>query len=310
MQDVTKDRDKFIGGSDIAAVLNISKFKTRWQLLQEKAGIAESDFKGNAYTEYGNILEPQIRDYINQIWSTDFVEGKIINGYMRYHADGVDYDKGMVLEIKTTSTIHEKVEDYNYYLCQLLTGMEMFGYVDGILAVYERPEDFNEEFDADRLTVYSIKRKDYEAHIEYIKEEVERFRSDWLRLLDNPFLSEEELQPTELVEVADKVLALESQIEIYKQIEAEYKAAKAELKAGMEKYHVKGYTTPPSDKYPKGIKLTLVLDGEDTIVRDLDIDGLKRDLPELFRNAEDGGYMVEKVKKGRSGYVRITAKKA
>lgn len=303
MQDVTKDRDKFLGGSDIAAVLNISKFKTRWQLLQEKAGITESDFNGNAYTEYGNALEPQIRDYINQIWSTDFVEGKIINGYMRYHADGVDYDKGMVLEIKTTSTIHEKVEDYNYYLCQLLTGMELFGYADGILAIYERPEDFNEEFDADRLAVYSIKRKDYEAYIEYIKEEVERFRSDWLRLLDNPLLSEEELQPTELVEVADKVLALESQIEIYKQIEAEYKAAKAELKAGMEKYRIKRWTTP------SGTKITLVPDGEDKTVRELDIDGLKRDLPELFREEENGGYMVLKTKKGKAGYVRITAGK-
>lgn len=303
MQDVTKDRDKFLGGSDIAAVLNISKFKTRWQLLQEKAGITKSDFNGNAYTEYGNALEPQIRDYINQIWSTDFVEGKIINGYMRYHADGVDYDKGMVLEIKTTSTIHEKVEDYNYYLCQLLTGMELFGYADGILAIYERPEDFNEEFDADRLAVYSIKRKDYEAYIEYIKEEVERFRSDWLRLLDNPLLSEEELQPTELVEVADKVLALESQIEIYKQIEAEYKAAKAELKAGMEKYRIKRWTTP------SGTKITLVPDGEDKTVRELDIDGLKRDLPELFREEENGGYMVLKTKKGKAGYVRITAGK-
>lgn len=303
MQDVAKDRDKFLGGSDIAAVLNISKFKTRWQLLQEKAGITKSDFNGNAYTEYGNALEPQIRDYINQIWSTDFVEGKIINGYMRYHADGVDYDKGMVLEIKTTSTIHEKVEDYNYYLCQLLTGMELFGYADGILAIYERPEDFNEEFDADRLAVYSIKRKDYEAYIEYIKEEVERFRSDWLRLLDNPLLSEEELQPTKLVEVADKVLALESQIEIYKQIEAEYKAAKAELKAGMEKYRIKRWTTP------SGTKITLVPDGEDKTVRELDIDGLKRDLPELFREEENGGYMVLKTKKGKAGYVRITAGK-
>lgn len=298
MQDVTKDRDKFIGGSDIAAVLNISKFKTRWQLLQEKAGIAESDFKGNAYTEYGNILEPQIRDYINQIWSTDFVEGKIINGYMRYHADGVDYDKGMVLEIKTTSTIHEKVEDYNYYLCQLLTGMEMFGYVDGILAVYGRPEDFNEEFDADRLTVYSIKRKDYEAHIEYIKEEVERFRSDWLRLLDNPFLSEEELQPTELVEVADKVLALESQIEIYKQIEAEYKAAKAELKAGMEKYRIKRWTTP------SGTKITLVPDGEPTEKWEIDTDELAKNEPEIYRK-----YLKKVTKKGKAGYVRITAGK-
>ena len=252
MQDVTKDRDKYIGGSDIAAILNISKFKTRWQPLKEKAGVEEPSFTGNVYTEYGNELEPKIRAYINDQCSTNFVEGKIINGYLRYHADGVDYDKGMVLEIKTTSRIHEDVKDYDYYLCQLLMGIEMYGYENGILAVYERPKDFDEEFDSNRLTLYDIKKSDYSAYIEHIKEEVERFRSDWMRLMENPFTTEEEFQPKEIVEIADKVFILESQIEIYKAIEKEYKDAKESLKAGMEKYNIKTWTRP------SGTKITLV----------------------------------------------------
>lgn len=296
MQDVTKDRDKYIGGSDIAAILNISKFKTRWQLLKEKAGVEESSFTGNVYTEYGNVLEPQIRAYINDQCSTNFVEGKIINGYLRYHADGVDYEKGMVLEIKTTSAIHEDVKDYDYYLCQLLMGIEMYGYEDGILAVYERPEDFNEEFNSDRLTVYNIKKSDYSAYIEHIKEEVERFRSDWMRLKENPFTTEEEFQPKEIVEIADKVIILESQIEIYKQIEKEYKDAKASLKSGMEKYNIKTWTTP------SGTKITLVPDGEQTTEKKFNEKQFKEEHPKLYEK-----YFNEVTKKGKAGYVRITA---
>lgn len=296
MQDVTKDRDKYIGGSDIAAILNISKFKTRWQLLKEKAGVEESSFTGNVYTEYGNVLEPQIRAYINDQCSTNFVEGKIINGYLRYNADGVDYDKGMVLEIKTTSAIHEDVKDYDYYLCQLLMGIEMYGYEDGILAVYERPEDFNEEFNSDRLTVYNIKKSDYSAYIEHIKEEVERFRSDWMRLKENPFTTEEEFQPKEIVEIADKVIILESQIEIYKQIEKEYKDAKASLKSGMEKYNIKTWTTP------SGTKITLVPDGEQTTEKKFNEKQFKEDNPELYER-----YCEDVTKKGKAGYVRISA---
>lgn len=298
MQDVTKDRDKYIGGSDISAILNISKFKTRWQLLKEKAGVEESDFTGNIYTEYGNVLEPQIRDYINAQFSTNFVEGKIINGYLRYHADGVDYDKGMVLEIKTTSIIHDDVKGYDYYLCQLLMGIEMYGYDDGILAVYERPKDFNEEFNADNLTVYHIKKSDYIAYIEYIKDEVERFRADWLRLKENPFLTEEEMQPQEIVEIADKVLALEAQLEIYKAIEKEYKEAKASLKAGMEKYHIKKWETP------NGTKITLVPDGEPTEKWEFDTDKFAEENAELYKQ-----YLNKVTKKGKTGYVRITAGK-
>ena len=110
MQETVKqDRDKYIGGSDIPVIMNLSPFKSRFDLLLEKAGYKESDFEGNVYTEYGNKLEPKIREYINNelgLKKDPFVEGKhtreaeadeIIG--VRIHTDG-ENDDG-ILEIKT-----------------------------------------------------------------------------------------------------------------------------------------------------------------------------------------------------------------
>lgn len=296
MQDVTKDRDKYIGGSDIAAILNISKFKTRWQLLKEKAGVEESSFTGNAYTEYGNELEPKIREYVNEELDHHFIEGKVIDDYLRYHADGVDFNDKCVLEIKTTSDIHDDIWGYKHYLCQLLMGMWMYNYKRGILAVYHRPDDFNKNFDSDRLQIFTIRYEQFEEFWKEIFSEIKRFREDWLKLMENPFMTEEEFQPKEIVEIADKVLILESQIEIYKQIEKEYKDAKASLKAGMEKYNIKMWTTP------SGTKITLVPDGEQTTEKKFNEKQFKEDNPELYER-----YCEDVTKKGKAGYVRITA---
>jgi putative phage-type endonuclease len=296
MQDVTKDRDKYIGGSDIAAILNISKFKTRWQLLKEKAGVEESSFAGNVYTEYGNELEPKIREYVNAELDHHFVEGKVIEDYLRYHADGVDFNDKCVLEIKTTSDIHDDIWDYKHYLCQLLMGMWMYNYKRGVLAVYHRPDDFNKNFDPDRLQIFTIRYEQFEEFWKEIFSEIKRFREDWLKLMENPFTTEEEFQPKEIVEIADKVLILESQIEIYKAIEKEYKDAKANLKAGMEMYNIKTWTTP------SGTKITLVPDGEQTTEKKFNEKQFKEEHPKLYEK-----YCEEVTKKGKAGYVRITA---
>ena len=298
MQDVTKDRDKYIGGSDIAAILNISKFKTRWQLLKEKAGIEESDFTGNVYTEYGNELEPKIRDYVNEELDHHFIEGKVIEDYLRYHADGVDFNDKCVLEIKTTSDLHDDIWGYKHYLCQLLMGMWMYNYKFGVLAIYRRPEDFDTKFDPERLQIFTIRWEVFEEFWKEIHHEIKRFRADWLRLKENPLLTEEEMQPQEIVEIADRVLLLESQLEIFKQIEKEYKDAKADLKAGMEKYHIKKWETP------NGTKITLIPDGEPTVKKEFNEKQFKEDNPKLYES-----YCDEVIKKGKAGYVRITAGK-
>ena len=157
--DVTVEREKWIGGSDVGAIMGISPFKTRYELLCEKAGLTRDDFEGNKYTEYGDKMEGKIRAYINEKYKTDFKPDRKFKGVVRYHADGANVDT--ILEIKTTSKIYDAVDEYRLYLVQLLTGLDTYGFQKGILAVYHRPEDFNHVFDEERLQIFNIEAADY-----------------------------------------------------------------------------------------------------------------------------------------------------
>ena len=302
--DVTVDRHKYIGGSDVAAILNISPFKTRWQLLLEKAEPAScvKNIETTREIEYGNAMEGEIRSYINgRFDGHNFFPDQRIDGDLRANVDGWDGD-GIILEIKTTSVIHENVRNYKYYIVQLLFYLKIYNVKCGILAVYKRPEDFSEEFDPMRLQLFHINIKDYADWCDEIDYQIEKFRDDLERVKANPLLTEQDLQPTEVVEAANWVINTESQLAFYKMVEAEHKKAKAELKAAMQKYGIKKWITN------NGTKVTLVNDGEDYFTEELDVDALKADLPELFKSTFDGGYMKTVKKKGKGGYVKITTR--
>lgn len=298
MDTVKTDRWKYIGGSDMPVIMGISPFKTRFQLLQEKARIVEPDFKGNEYTEYGNVMESKIRDYVNETFNRNFAPDVLMNGVFRFNLDGLDKECCEVLEIKTTSQIHGKLEDYKVYLVQLLPYMRMAGAVRSFLAVYQRPDDFDETFNPLLLTVYEVHIDDYSDLLEEIDTQVEMFKKDLKKLRENPFITEEELQPKEVVEYANKVLALEQQLESMKQLEKELKSAKAELKRLMQENGVKKWITP------NGTKITLVPDGEDTIVSTFNEKKFAEEKPDIYAE-----YLEEKLKAGRSGYVRVTLPK-
>lgn len=297
MDTVRDERWRYIGGSDISAIMGISPFKTRFQLLQEKARIVEPDFKGNEYTEYGNKLEPLIRDYVNETLNRNFAPDVLIDGDFRFNFDGLDKKHNEILEIKTTSQIHEKLDDYKTYLVQLLPYMRSVGAEKGYLAVYERPEDFDETFNPLQLTIYEVLIGDYSDLLEEIDTQVEMFKRDLKKLRENPFITEEELQPTEVVETANKVLALEQQLESMKQLEKELKSAKAELKRLMQENGVKKWITP------NGTKITLVPDGEDTVISAFNEKKFAEEKPDIYAE-----YLEDKLKAGRSGYVRITTR--
>lgn len=296
MQAVTIDRDKYIGGSDIPIIMGISPFKTRFDLLLEKAGLKDNDFTGNEYTEFGNILEPKIRDFINENREDKFEEGKYIENDIRCHTDGINSE--MVLEIKTTSQIHEKVEDYKVYLVQLLFYMEYTKRKHGKLAVYERPDDFNKEFDVKRLTQYDIRLEDFKDLVDKINKAVEQFRIDLAKVKENPFITEEELLPIDLTELSNKVVALENKLAEMKQIEAQAKEFKAQLKDAMENSNIKKWDTP------NGVKITLVADGEDKVVRKFNEQLFKDNNLDLWDE-----YSEDVVQKGKTGYVKITLPK-
>ena len=160
-ESVKQDREKYIGGSDIPIIMELSPFKSRFDLLLEKAGYKKNDFEGNVFTEYGNVMESKIREHINLTHQSDYKEGKCIeeipsewdvtpNGMkIRCHTDGEN--ETSILEIKTTSQLYDNVDDYQIYLVQLLFYMMMTGKRFGMLAVYKRPDDMSEDFDVENL---------------------------------------------------------------------------------------------------------------------------------------------------------------
>lgn len=311
MQETVKqDRDKYIGGSDIPVIMNLSPFKSRFDLLLEKAGYKEDAFEGNVYTEYGNTMEPKIRDFINDLYYADleiygkYVEGKHIREAeadeiigIRIHTDGEN--DNTILEIKTTSQIYYDVEDYKIYLVQLLFYMVNTGKQQGLLAVYNRPEDLSEEFETERLQLFDIKLDDYKELCSEIGAACEKFIEDLQKVKDNPFITEEELLPTEITDITARIIAFESQIDYLKSIEKKIKDDKTRLKDAMQACGVKSWTTP------NGYKITLVPDGEDEVKKKFNESKLKESDPETYNK-----YLEDTIVKGKTGYVKITAPKA
>lgn len=295
MQDVKSERYKYIGGSDVPIIMGLSHFKTRYDLLLEKAQLKDDDFEGNEYTEYGNIMEPKIRQYINVFFKRNFHEDKLEHDDIRCHFDGIDND--MILEIKTTSQIYNNVNDYKVYLVQLLFYMMNANIEKGMLAIYERPSDFDENFDSDRLQMFTIKLSEYETLCNEINEDIEQFRLDLRKIKENPFLTEQDLIKKSVVLLANKVIELENQLKGYDDIKKKYDDFKMQLKEAMQQNNVDKWETP------NGTKITLVKDSPNKIVKKFNESKFKQENELLYNK-----YLEDKEQKGRSGYVLITLK--
>lgn len=301
---VLVDRINYIGGSEIGSIMGISPFKTRWQLLQEKAGIIEPEVVDNAYVDYGSEMEKYIREYVNFLdeyrkdqfeEDTLVVEGPIIAS--RCNVDGRNSDT--ILEVKTTSHIYENVDDYKLYLVQLLYYMYNYNYTKGILAVYKRPEDFNTDFDPEQLMLYNVNIDNYSDLVEEIKDAVSQFRVDLLKLKENKKLSEQDFIPVEIVNCVNEIQIIEDRLKTYKQLEKEQEELKTKLYESMLEKGIKTWTTP------NNIKITLVEAIPETIVKEekFDEETFKQENEELYNK-----YIkeFEKKKSARKGYCKIT----
>ena len=192
---VKQNRQNYLGGSDLVALLGISPYKTRFELLQEKAGLKPIEEVENEYTTYGNTLEPLIRNYVNENFGKNYREDKleIENDVLpiRCHFDGIY--RQSILEIKTTGTLKKTIEDYKGYLVQLLFYMINAKKDKGMLCVYKRDKDFSEVFNSNNLQIFLIDIDNFKNLVWEIETEVEIFRNDLKKLKENPFLTEEEL---------------------------------------------------------------------------------------------------------------------
>lgn len=286
---VTTNRNKYVGGSDIPTILGINPYKTQFELAQEKVGIKKSEFKGNEYTQYGNMMEPQIRDYVNAVNQTKFHPNTRIDDEIgiRSNTDGWDHEYNLILEIKT----HGKKPTMKVYEAQMQLYMYQFGANGGWLALYERPSDFDTEFDPDRLEIVEVARDD-----EYIQKILDAIETFWIRcefLKENPNATEEDylnFGQNEVQIFANQVSQLELQLAGFKQLEKQYKEAKQKLHDAMEAYDIKKYETDV-------VTITRILPGER---KSFDSARFKKEHPELAKE-------YEKVSKTK-GSVRITVR--
>lgn len=314
---VNQERWKFIGGSDVPIIMELSPFKSRFNLLLEKAQYKEDEFTGNVFTEYGNRMEGKIRDFINQncipIDCQPLTEGKHIKAIpkawgnpmskqmkIRAHTDGENDD--CILEIKTTSQIHHELIDYRIYVVQLLFYMMITGKKRGLLAVYKRADDLSEEFDEKALQLFPLEIEEFTDECANIIKAISRFLEDLEKVKSNPFITEEELLPHDLTEISNRIIAFEQQLSMMKETEKKIKAEKERLKIAMETAGI------PHIETSNGYKLTLIPDSPETVVKvsKFNEEKFKADHPDLHDEYTE---IKNELKAGKKGYVRITAPK-
>lgn len=308
MQDSVKiNREHYIGGSDIPVIMGISPFRTRFELLQEKAGILQNDFQGNVYTEYGNTMEPRIRKFINRSRKAHYVEGKHFasipatdNIEIRCHTDGEN--ETSILEIKTTSQVFPNLEDYQVYLVQILFYMFITEKHEGVLAVYERPEDMSTDFDRKRLQVFDIKLEDYMDTVDAINKAITRFLVDLDKVRANPFISEQELMDTDVQVLANQLSVISTRLQEYEALKKEYEDQKKSLLAAMQNHGVKSF------RAEDGTLITVVegRPAKDIEIEAFDTESFKKDHPTMYK-----AYLKPEIKhvKGSSAFLKVTFSK-
>jgi putative phage-type endonuclease len=99
-----KERKRYIGGSDIGAIMGVSQYKTAKQLWLEKTGQVEpEDISHLPHVMTGNNLEPIIREWAEEKYGTKFPPCFVKSNkydFMAANLDGLS-ELGCVLEIKT-----------------------------------------------------------------------------------------------------------------------------------------------------------------------------------------------------------------
>lgn len=106
-----KYRKQGIGGSDVAAILGISKWKSAIDLWLDKTNQTDDIAEENEAMQWGNIMEPVIRKHFAEVTGKKVVEVHAMLQHPKYpfmlaDVDGVTTDdKGnpAILEIKTAS---------------------------------------------------------------------------------------------------------------------------------------------------------------------------------------------------------------
>ena len=310
---VTIDRHKYIGGSDLPTILGLNaKYGTSiFEFAKEKAGIIPNKFKGNEFTKYGQIMEPVIRDYINAIYGANYLEDTTIDekNHYRGNTDGIDRDTDIpMLEIKTFGN----ELDVDYYTPQCQFYMEKFNQPAIRLVGYKRPEDFysgidyniehddsyfNYEFDENRIVEHIIKRDT--AMWNMIDERCKAFQKAVNKLKENPNMSEDEFNKIfygrDVIIISNKVSKLEARLLKFKELEKNYKEAKETLYKIFDERGIKSFKN--------GTMTITKVEPTSYSTETIDTKKLKEENPKIYKE-----YKITKTT-NKKGYILITYKK-
>lgn len=177
-----RSKQEGIGGSEIATILGINQYKSKFELWLEKTGQKERDKVDNQFVEWGNLLEPIIRDKFRKetgfkVMKNNFVLQHDKLPFMIANIDGEVIDPSFsgkgVLEIKTTSAHNKKDWDVGcpiQYMAQVQWYMGVTGYEYAYIVVLIGGNDFR---------YFLIERNDY------IIENMIKQASDFMYMVKN-----------------------------------------------------------------------------------------------------------------------------
>ena len=310
---ILSNRNLYVGASDLSAIFNISKYKTQFELAKEKILDCTSSETSNEYAKYGQLMEPKIREYVNNDLYINFVEdSKTIEELkIRGNVDGIDRENNIMLEIKTNKGELTQSE-LEPYLLQIQLYLYIYNLDVCILAQYKRPENFykgtlfelengeehfNLDFDPRNLTMTNIHRD--EAKIKEILSQIKLFwkRVEMLRTtnkamleVDYYLLESTELEKDNLYLTLSQIEQLEEKLLENKQIEQQLKKEKEELFKILDVIGMKKLETT---------KLTITK-VDATTMTTIDSAKLKEEKPNVYAK-------YSKIS-NKKGYVKVTLK--
>jgi putative phage-type endonuclease len=225
-----RETQEGIGGSDIATILGVNKYKSKFTLWLEMTGQKAKDKVEGEAIEWGNLLEPVIREKFKRAtgfkvfqnnfvlqhdkldWMVANIDGEVIDPY---------FDGRGILEIKTTNERNKKdweegcpinymaqvqwylaVTGYNYAYIAVLIGGSTFKYF-----LIERDDYLIDSMIKQAQDFLNMVKKRIPPEIGGSKSE-----SEWLAQAFPEAVEEEMTIPTYIESLAEEYVGLQEEI--------------------------------------------------------------------------------------------------
>ena len=187
-QQIIVKSGEYLGASEVNVIMN-QKYRSIYNLAQEKVGIIPKKDVDNQFTRYGQEIEPYIINHIEKQGYIFDVEKRRCHDYkLSGIVDGIDKEKEVILEVKT----YFNNPDLESYINQIHVYFHIWNYKKAVLAIYQK----NDKFDSKNIETYNILRDN--KRIGNILKSVEMFWSKCNILKLNPEMKKKEFDNLEV----------------------------------------------------------------------------------------------------------------